>query len=165
MKEIVITSDKIKLCFTRSNTVGSKIIQSVLEEPVSHVCFMTDNAVIHSNFLGVHIDFKQRFLTKNEIVYEIPLEYSDLAERIRYIVQFYRRYDYGAFIYFSWRAVLRRLFNVPLPQKNLLNARNAYLCTEFATMVLKNQEHGILSPYQLYQKLTEKGGLDGRIFH
>jgi hypothetical protein len=163
---IRLDSEEIELCFTRSNNLGSRIIRNVLEEPVSHVCFMVENAVIHSNFYGVHVDLKKRFMTENIVVYRIPLKYKfpDLQERLQYLMQFYAPYDYTGFIYFAWRAVLRRFLGIPLPDKNKLNQKNAYLCTEFATMILDEKEHGIITPYQLYQRLLQ-GGHDGRLLH
>lgn len=164
---IHLNSSKIELCFTKSNTVGSHLIRSTLEEPVSHVCLMVENAVIHSNFYGVHVDFKKRFLTKNTVVYRIPLEFKfkDLQERLEYLMQFYSKYDWSGFCYFAWRAVLRKLLNIPFPHKNLLNNRKAYLCTEFASMVIDRKDHGITTPYQLYLELKGERPQNGRILH
>lgn len=160
-------SEHMSILFTRSNSLASRLICGVLDEPVSHVCFLVENAIIHSNFLGTHVDFKQRFLKENQVIYRVEIEqdFSVLQQRLEELLQSYSSYDFSAFFYFGWRAILKKYLGIPFPLQNKLNTPKAYLCTEFATMILNKREHGIISPYQLYLKLEEEGAKDGRILN
>lgn len=142
--------------FTRSNRPGSKLIRWALNEPVSHVAIRTSNAIIHSNFWGTHSDWENRWLDKNIVVYTIRvrLPFEETMNRLQDLMSKYTKYDWGAFLYFGYRAILSKITGQPLAGHNAWNTRDAYLCTEFATkLLLGDDSPGLISPYQLYLKL------------
>lgn len=104
----------MKIIFTKSNIIGSKIIRWVTQESVSHVAFLFDNkVVIHSSLFGVDIKWFKSYKEHNDVVFEInvPLE-LEKEERIwQSILDKWDSipYDYFTILKFGWSLVLRRL--------------------------------------------------------
>jgi hypothetical protein len=149
----------MKIVFTKNNSVFSKLIRWAFNEPVSHVVFVFDEKfVIHSNLLGVQFNWLKTYRKKNEFVFckdiKLPLEkeeqvYQSLLENYDD-----RTYDYKAFLYFGYRAILFKLFKTPIPIHNKKNT-SGFLCTEmYGTLpewlVQKtDKDLSITTPYQL----------------
>ena len=144
--------------FTRSNRIGSRLIRWALEEPVSHVAIRTQNTIIHSNFSGTHADWDNRWLNNNLVVYSVRVKmpFEETMYRLQNLMSNYAKYDFGAFLYFGYRALVSKITGTPIHGHNAWEARGAYLCTEFATkLLLGEEETNLVSPYQLYNRLRQ----------
>lgn len=159
----------MKLIWTRSTLPLSVLIRKGLGEPVSHFGIVFDNGIVfHSNLLGTHIEWYGAFSKHCEIVFqkEYNLTLDDEEAIFQSILNTYddKGYDYGAFFYFCWRALLYRTLGKPFPARNEWNSGNKFLCTELAgtlpdAMVsakIKAQDLSIISPYRLYQEMSEE---------
>lgn len=154
----------MKIVFTTSNKIGSKLIQWILDEPVSHVAviFPSQNKVFQSTLAGVHSLELSEFLENHEIVYEINVEVQD--EKLLYdsLIEKYEghKYDVSAFIYFGYRAFLRKYFKIPFPKHNIFNNKHEEICVEIGADALnmKNVDASMITPYGLYLILKEKYG-------
>lgn len=149
--------------FTRNSSVLSRLIRWAFDEPVSHVAFVFDSKfVIHSNLLGVQFDWFKTFSKKSEAVFykdfDLTLEneekvYQSLLERFDE-----DGYDYKAFVYFAWSALLSKMLKVPMPKNNKYNGRG-FLCTELygalpSWLVPKvDQDLSITTPFQLAKSM------------
>jgi hypothetical protein len=154
----------MKLLFSYNNRkIGSRFIRWVLREPVSHVAIQfSSGLIIHSTFSGVGLEWSSNFRAENDIPYEydaiIPPSPEDEMAWVTSLLDIYmgQSYDYKAFIYFGWRALLLRLLGLPMPGRNHWNANGRYLCTELASTVMGREMDPMISPYQLYIKLRKE---------
>lgn len=149
----------MKLLWTKSNLPLGRLIRWSLNEPVSHFAFVFDKSlVIHSDLLGIQIKGLHAFSSSHEIILTLPYNCSPLQEEALYydIVNRFddTPYDYQAFTYFAWRAVMFKMFGTPLPTTSKYNDGKAYLCTEMAGLLpgwTNELSLSITSPYKLYQ--------------
>lgn len=163
----------MKLIWTRSSLPLSVLIRTGLRTPVSHFGIVFDNGIVfHSNLLGTHIEWYGTFVKHCEVVFEI--EYAMTLEQeeavYRSILNTYddHGYDFGAFAYFAWRAILYRTLGLPFPPRNAWESGDKFLCTELARTLpdyiipleVKSQDFGIMSPFRLFALLKgiEYGG-------
>jgi len=159
----------MKLLWVKGHTPLSKLIMWGLEEPVSHFAILFDEKIIfHSNLMGVHIEWYNSFLKNHDIVKEMDLD-LDLAreeEIYQAVIDQYdgKSYDYGAFLYFTYRGFLKKLFKIPLPQKNPWGSKDAFLCNEMVQAfpdcicppAIKAMDLSMKSPYQVWLLLNNK---------
>ena len=145
--------DVMHALFTRSRKPLSRLICSVLGEPVSHVALLYSEFVIHSNASGLHIETCSTFEKTNEIVYKVrvkgtPSHLFDLLAK-------YERsaYDVGALLWLGVSFGLRRI-GIALPKVNLWQTTGMFLCTEWATKFLCGEEDSLITPYGLYRRLS-----------
>jgi hypothetical protein len=156
----------MKLIWTKSSAPLSVLIRWGLNEPVSHFAIVFDDfLVFHSNLLGVHMESLKRFSSGSaKIVYtvEIPLPLEEEERIYEGLIPQYdgQNYDYGAFCYFMWRALIWKLFNIPIPAVNRWASSASEICTEMAgtlpKQVLDKETLGdlsMVSPYKLYLKI------------
>jgi hypothetical protein len=152
----------MKILFSTTNQIVSKIIRKGLNEPVSHVALQFENGiVVHSSMTGVQTDWKDEYLSENIIVYEIPIIIKNENEFLNNMMTETnnKKYDYSAFFYFCWRGLLKKIFKKPFPKKNKFGKNHAYICTELVKMIpddkiqekLKNIDLEMISPYVLYK--------------
>lgn len=134
-----------------------------LDEPVSHLAIVFDNKIVfHADLLGVRLAWYPTFLKSREIVYEIEFDLTLEQEEEVYqniITQNDgKSYDYGAFIYFMWRGLLKKCLNKPMPNTNPWGSEDRYLCDELVEVLpdfivprsVKNVDIGMKSPWQVY---------------
>ena len=133
----------MKIISTHSSMLLSRLIlwgltKKGLPAPkASHVAIIFDDRwVLHSNLLGVHIQWAPHFLKNqsvmDEIDYELSLEseeqvYQGLVDECEGL-----SYDFPGFFYQGWRILLWKLFGRPFPKNNAWNSRGALLCYELA---------------------------------
>lgn len=154
----------MKIVFTKSNNIFSKLIRFFLNEPVSHMAIVFDEKIVfQSNLLGVSIAWYETFKKKNDVVYEFDfntvLEKEEELYQNVITVNDEKDYDFAAFFYFSWRAILYKFFKIPIPRFNKFNNINQYLCIEILKFFKKDidsNELAMLSPFQVYLKLINK---------
>ena len=156
----------MKLIWTKNKLPASWLIREGLDEPVSHFAIVfDDHLVYHSNFVGVHLVPYVDFAEKNDIVYAIEIEMSLEEEETVYqeLIKLYRKrnYDFGAFAYFAWCVLKKKVAGIPLPKTNKWGSSNEYLCTEMYTVLPKKyrkvelpRDIQLVSPYELYKCIS-----------
>lgn len=137
----------MRIIFTRSNKIVSRVIRRVTKEPVSHCAIQVDDWVIHSNFLGVHPQPADSFLKTSEVVesVEFPTDYQKIFEQT--CEGWGKRYDFGAMFYLFARVLIPWL-----PKKNLWQCSGMYICSEWVTHVL-GEGDAMITPHKLYLRL------------
>lgn len=163
----------MKLVFTKSSSVLSRLIRWGLAEPVSHVAIIFDDKLIfQSNLLGVHLDGIYKFQKTNTIVYSLDIKLSKQAEELIYeklLVQYDGvYYDFGALFYFFYQALLHKYFGTPWPDKNAWQKPENFLCDGLLTTLDRDMPPWFIeaisslgdiemkSPYAVYQCLIKK---------
>jgi hypothetical protein len=128
--------------FTKSNKIGSRLIRWATNGRTSHfsIGFDTDTdgrgLIIHSHFRGVHLDWFNSFIDKNEVVMKlrlrskIPLKIEDRLFQHLLTASYGKKYDIGAFLFFALDILKHKIFRLPRSSKNLWQSRNQYLCVE-----------------------------------
>lgn len=161
------------LLFTTGNNLFSWLIRKVLNEPMSHFAIAFDldlgGIVFHSNLLGTHIQYYPDFLKSAEVIesIEVPMTLEKEEELYRAILAKYshKKYDFKAFAYFTYRALLKRLFGIQVPDKNIWQNADSLLCTGLAEplrdMGILNpnidvKDFEMLTPYQIYLMLKDQ---------
>ena len=68
----------MKISFTKNNSILSKLIRWVFDEPASHVIFSFDDDkwIIHSNLIGVNIRYYSAFMKSGSTKIVDTLEYD-----------------------------------------------------------------------------------------
>lgn len=158
----------MRMIWTRSKQPFSRVIRGQLGQDCSHFALVFDavagGLMFESNLLGAHPKFLKTSLKHIEIVHSIDLPLSIEKEDAVWedIVNRFdgQPYDWGAFFYFCWRVVLKKLFWRPIPKKNAWARDGENLCIELFEAVkkhtkLKDIEIDIpmISPHELYNLL------------
>jgi hypothetical protein len=154
----------MRLIWTKNSTVMSVLIRWVLKEPCSHFAIVFDNKfAIHSNLLGMQLNWFKTFMLKadTEVVHELdPVISKETEDKIfgTILDNFdHSGYDFGAFIFFCFAAIRRRLFGTPIPPRNPWGHPAGFLCTEAYELLgdaglpsLGDVKLDMTSPEQLY---------------
>lgn len=163
----------MKLIWTKSTLPLSVFIRWGLNTDCSHFALVFDSPagglMFESNLLGTHPKFFKTALKEMTIVHEIdvviPTELEDKIWDI--VVDKYddKPYNYTAFFYFCWRAILNRTLKIPFPMKNFYNNSNGDLCVQVYQALSDGQampdlglDLTVTSPHDLYLKLRETHG-------
>jgi len=163
----------MKFLWTKNNLIGSKAIRWGLGEDCSHfaIMFESPEAVFESRLeSGCGRDTVSAFLKRNTVVHALePVTKSVLFER-----DLFRsleknalncRYDSNAIFFWAVAAFGKRLFGMPLPQKNPWGSRGEHYCVEIirgSESLIDNQfgtEFGLVdvemtSPHMAYKMLS-----------
>lgn len=158
----------MKLIFTRSHKPLSLLIRWGTGEPVTHMAIVFDDfLVFQSNLLGVGLEAFEYFKKSCEIVYTIDYPMDEEAEEAVYkalIPKFYGQpYGWGAFVYDSWRLILKKFLRIPMPKVNPMDSASQKLCFELVEALppeivpwnkaMPLAELGMSTPYELYLRL------------
>lgn len=158
--------------FTTSNLPASALIRWGLEEPVSHFAIgFTNGVVCHQRFTGFELDWWPNFQKKNLIVNQLdPKEQSveEDARCLRLIAGKYAgtKYDIPGISYWSWRVLLKKTLNKPIPPTNKWGKDPLAVCTELGKEIYDNfpqyfsqkpVSFDITSPHQLYLNMLKSG--------
>ena len=155
----------MKIIFTRSSLILSRIIRFLSGEPVSHMAIVFDDKLLfQSNLLGVKLSWFATFKRHSEIVYTLDYDLGLLDQEQIYqsiITNFDGKdYDYGAFLYFMWRGILLKLFKTPLPKRNAWGSPDRYLCDELVHVLPEplriDSDVDLMTPYQVYLELKRR---------
>jgi len=150
----------MKILFTRSKSPLSWLIRAVTREPVSHCAVLYNGLVAHSNLLGLHLTGENHFRETTEVVYEVTIPSIDQHEDHQKFWKLLDEeegslYDFGALLFLGFCLILRSIFKIPLPKSNLWAASGMFVCTEWVTEVVSEEEDAMITPYGLYLKLKE----------
>ncbi len=161
----------MKLVWTKSRLVFSQIIRGQLGQDCSHFALVFNSPagglMFQSNLLGAHTTFFKSALKSMTVVHSLDLPLSTEEENAVWdeAVDLFdgQPYDWGAFFYFCWRVILKKVFRRPIPKKNAWARDNQNLCVELFNIVkkytsLKDVEIDtpMTAPHELY--LLLKGG-------
>jgi hypothetical protein len=107
--------------------------------------------VIHSNLLGVHVESLETFSSKVDILGIVPVSVPESSVRAALRKFEGAPYDIGAMLYLGLRYLIPAL-----PKKNLWQTSGLFLCTELVTQLIGPDEDHLITPYQLYLRLTSQ---------
>jgi len=131
----------IRAMWVKSNLPLSRLIMWAFNEPCSHFSIsFDDDYVIHSDLLGTESPIYSWFMKQHIVVHQIAFNVStgvqaEVLNELHKKFPLPRSYDFGAFLYFAWRAVLFKFLGLPLPKKNIWNKKNRYMCEEIAVIL------------------------------
>lgn len=141
----------VKILFTTSDKLMSQLICKVTGDPISHCAIQIDEFVIHSSVHGVEILPYRKFASLNKIVFAVQTDYPATESLYKSIAEWHgHKYDVGALVYLGCRYALPFLF----PKKNLWGASGMFLCTELVQKLVELPNDDMITPYQLYLRLT-----------
>lgn len=147
----------MRVIFTRSNKIGSRIIRLVTGEPVSHVAIgftSTMDMVAGMTFSGLTIESSEKFLAAHEIYAAYTVDAPTLIVWDRIKSQIPRGYDFPGMIWLGLAILCRRAFGFKI-KRNPWNKKDLSFCTEFADMVLGTEDGAIVTPGELLAKLEQ----------
>lgn len=155
----------IEAMWTTTNLPTSILIRWGLKEDVSHFAIAFDRKEVwHSNFTGLHLVSYKEFMRKNKVVYKLEFDLAPQDEEEQWQnldADAEVWYDWGAFFYFIWRAILWRFFDKPFPKTNKWGSREHLLCTGTGDMLIPClkpsgiDDFEMISPKALYLKMKE----------
>lgn len=138
----------MRILFTRTESLLSKVIRGVTKEPVSHCALEMYGWVLHSNLLGVHAERLGSFSKSSDIIFSVEIP-DNPREVFSALAQYQgRSYDFLALLYLGLRYLCPFL-----PKKNLWQVSGMFICTEFITKSMYGSEDSLITPYQLYLKV------------
>ena len=162
----------MKMIWLKSNLPLSVAIRYLLSSDCSHWALVFDTPagglIFESNLLGTHPKFYKTELAATTLVHEIdlPLDIVDEDAVWDEVVAKLdnRPYDWGALVYFAWRAILLKFFGRPLPKTNAWAQPGSDLCVEVFSAVkrftgLKDTvlDLSMTGPHELYKLLVASG--------
>jgi len=131
----------IRVVAVKANSRAAKIIQFGLNEQASHLAVDFGGSVIHSHMQGVHavgsIAFWDTYQLVDQTIFDLGTNFEKTIYDSMIMDIGGEPYDVPAFVYFTYRAALRRFFNVAFPEKNKGQLRDAYLCVGVLKSLLK----------------------------
>lgn len=160
----------MRILFTKSDTILSKLIRNVTEEPISH-CALEFNFsscyryVVHSNIKGLHKEPLCSFKETSEVVFALERKENNFFQdvndfwKLQRLLEKYPKapYDFGAFLFLGASLFLRDRLNLPLPKSNLWQSSGMFLCTEWVSEFVNEKDDSMVTPYQLYLEIKDTG--------
>lgn len=148
----------MKILFTTTESLFSKLIQRVTGEDVSHVAieFPECGVVVHSDSRGTRISSSTHFHNTRKVVYSVESESLKFqSDYVQDILAEYEDsgYDYGAFMFLGISLILRKYFKIPLRKSNLWQTTGMFLCVGLGAKIIYGKENDMMTPKQLYYKL------------
>jgi len=162
----------MKLLWTKSNKIGSKLIRWGTNSESSHFCVLFDDKpggygiVFHSQFTGVNIKWFGEFQRSNTIVKCLSPKLKINEEALYQILvsNYYGKpYDNLAFLYWTLSVLAHKVFGTDFPTHNQWGDREAFLCTEIGQdlfqlanlKVNKGKDFGMITPDDLFTFFEE----------
>lgn len=145
--------------FSRNEKIGSKIISSgtkflnpKIENSPSHAAVLVDNRWVIESTLesGFRVIPYKKWLAINEELYKVLCVKVWTFESIKNLYKPLKnhKYDYFGVIYFTWRVLLQKMFNIKKPKKNLFNHKDKYFCCEVVG-IMNGKSYEMTSPIEL----------------
>jgi hypothetical protein len=146
----------VHVLFTYSNKWGSKLIRSILQEPVSHVAILDNGYVTHSTLdKGVHVLPLAKFREHNIVLWAVAIPSVDREYLLAQLTKSYgAKYDWKAFIFLGLRrlamSLLPKKWHAKIPKVNLWQASNMFICTELVQQLSGVPLDALMTPKQLF---------------
>jgi len=152
---------KLKVLFVKApGQPGSEAIRYLTGEPISHVALRCGDTVVHSHFKGVESITWEECQTRYEVVYSLnvrPQPSSPAASLLEVVGKYDKAsYDYLGLIWLGARYLCKRYLGWSIPKVNLWQVSGMFTCTEFVTHVVDGEQDSLVTPYQLYKRLSKK---------
>ena len=152
----------MKILFTKSDSLLSKIIRGITKEGSSHTAIDTGLVIVHSNLLGINLEWTRFFKRKCVIVHTLervtPSIDKDMARLDETLTaQEHTPYDFGALLFNGLALLAKRLVGSPMPKVNLWQTTGMHMCTEFVEEVVSMENDAMITPEGLYNKLKASG--------
>lgn len=155
----------MKILFVKGHTAFSNMITNITKEAPSHCALDFGWFVVHSNLLGVHMQWGSTFRKQCDLIYSLERTEEGLFQDLKDMSTLgkvlnkyeFSFYDFGAFLFLGFSLLLRSWLKVPLPKANLWQATGLFLCTEWVSEVVDSEEDSMITPYGLYKKLKNSG--------
>lgn len=157
---------KVHYLFSKNEKIGSKLIswgtKHLHQEGKipSHIALLVDERwVIESTlFTGVRIIPYSKWLKINEEVAKIPcphkkMEYSKIKKIFKEIKN--KKYDWPGVLYLTWRILINKYFNEPIPTVNLWENPNKYFCSEAVAKIHDMSNHSMKTPVGMLVELRK----------
>lgn len=154
----------MRLVWTKSSYLGNNgdLITWGLDEPVSHFAIILfESIVFHSSWFGVEIDSLDDFKAHRIIVLEKPLQISQAVELgvlNKMSKMSLKGYDWKFFFWLVWRAFLKKIFNIPIPNKPQED-KSSIICQEALEALPMRirpvyDKNKAVTPFALYKELS-----------
>ena len=142
----------------------SSVIRWALGSSCSHIAILFDDKwVIHSSVLGVETNWYNTFMKHHSVVlwrsYDLSLEeeeaiYRDILDKYDDF-----SYDWSGAAYFGFRALLNKLFKIPLPKSNPSKSKSGLLCVTLieklpSRFLKRSLDFSIVAPEQIFEVLA-----------
>jgi hypothetical protein len=134
---------KLRVGFSKTNSLISKVIRWVIGAPFSHTYirfydeYLGMNLIAHADWPGVIIIQADRFDKENTVVeefeFDLPPLKTALVRNLRFLGS---RYDYLSILGWAWTIALRRAARLVV--KNPLDDPKSLICVDFCIRVLND---------------------------
>lgn len=153
--------------FSKNSKIGSRLIRwgtaflcpwVKYEDVPSHVAILVDGKWVLESTLttGVRIIPYSTWKQINTEICKLQClqerEFSNIKDFYRAIEL--KTYDYPGILYFSWRIILKKLFNIDLPKENKWQSDDKYFCSEVIGK-MTGLDYQMTSPVQLQEMIKE----------
>ena len=157
----------IKFIFSNKDRTASKLIrwgtkhewQDISDCP-SHLSFLFfDTFIVESTLKsGVRINYYPSFKKENKIVacfkHRVPPANEDQVFKRMLDRHHGSEYDDMAILYFAWRVLLKKIFKIPLPEKNKWQNAEEWFCNEMFNFIT-GKDHSMESPNTLMDEMLK----------
>lgn len=152
----------MKILFTKSDSLLSKIIRGITKGGSSHTAIDMGLIIVHSNLIGINLQWARYFKRKCVIVHALervnPDPGKDMAKMDEVLTtQEGTPYDFGALMFNGLALLAKRLVGRPLPKVNLWQTTGMHMCTEFVEEAVSMENDAMITPEGLYKKLKASG--------
>jgi hypothetical protein len=165
----------IRIMAVAGTTAGSKIIRWGVGEEASHLAVeFPRGEVIHSTLGGTRkmsaVEFHEHYRVVKECSFPDGKDVA-MVQALMWAGLQDRAYDRPAFVFFAWRAFMRKFFSVPFPKRNYWESKDLYLCVEVilrlgdaqktvdgAACFDSNQAWGMMTPEECVNLLSQPKG-------
>lgn len=158
----------MKLLWTKSTKPLSVFIRALTGNDCSHFSFVLyENSVgpivFESNLLGTHPSFLQTSMKSHTVVHEKEIKLSqEMEDKImdKIISQYDSKpYDFGGALYLGYRSLLKRWFNLPIPEVNKWAKDGTYFCDELYSILeiagLPHIEVDVKTPHDVWIQIKD----------
>jgi hypothetical protein len=157
---------KVYHLFSKNNKIGSRLISwsSVLEKEdvgkviPSHIAILIEQEdgsgmVLESTlFTGVRFIPYTNWLKINTQVAKVRCtKHLELSSNITSM--WGKKYDWYGIIYFGYRLLLKKFFDKEIPDMNIMERPNSYMCTEFVG-IMEDIPYQMKTPYMMMKKVA-----------
>jgi len=167
----------MKLLFTKSNGIGSRLIRWTLREDCSHlaICFdewasgsgIVFESTSRGTSLSWFIEWRKHQTVIHALEFSPNLTLQEEEELYLDLLKTYSgiKYDWGTLTFWAWRGFLWRFFGVKLPKKDQWAVDGYNLSTGLAKGVgwikkWAEENHidlELIGPQELYERLKASG--------
>lgn len=152
---------KLQIIFTSSDNFVGRAIKYLTGEPYTHVALRLGDEVLHSSLKGVETTTWTEFKSTRKVEASLFVNPQPTEPSARFASIFAEYegsgYDYRALLWLGARYAFKKYLGISIPKVNLWGITGMYTCTEFVTDVLDGEEDSLITPYQLYKRLSSNG--------